>query len=318
MLSYCLSENKATDVEFTPFKGAITGAVAISLAIASCLPDIFLQIHYRLHLMALQVNHETRYDVAANISRLFIYEDDELKLQYDIDSMKSLLWDDYQTKLVILINHGRNIKMYTIEKQSFSIEQELVVDVGYQIESFYTIWPLSTILIYDNLRAVLDIYNIDKRQDLGYITIDSENSLVHVSKDLSFQAIVVNYDNQLKTISRFCNSYEFDQPGQVVLQTSVQLPVGYYKYHVVRPGNDDQDNYPIFGIVMTTMGQDKSLVYLLASGASRPFKTRTVYYTNASYTINDKWLDPKTRCLYIKTNHELISIPLFQETTGTL
>lgn len=272
-------------------------------------------------LMSLEAAGEKRYDVAATASRLYIYENDELKLQYEVNSMKSLLWENYETRLIILVNHGQDIKIYTIEKQNLNLEQDLVVDVGYQIDSFYAIWSLSTLLVYDKVRASLNIYNIDKREDSGYITIDSENSKVHVLKDRGFQLIAVNYDNQLKTVCRFCNTYEFNQSGQVDLLTTVVLPIGYHKYHIVRSymsAETEEVFYPVYGIVMTNIAEDKSLIYLMFNNAKCPFKVRTVIYSKGATNIQDKWVDPETECLYIKTAHELVSVPFFHETDRTL
>ena len=255
---------------------------------------------YRTHNMEV-------YNVEADTGSLYVYRDGKLQVKYEVEAMRSLLWDDCKDHLVILANHGRRIDVYTFDKNTFAVGQDTVLAVGYEIENFYAVWSRSTLLIQDAARRMLNVYNVDKRQDMGYITLDCENSDVLIIDDRIVQLVATYYDKQLKTLSRYCNSYEFEPSGRLVLRTSVPLPPGYHRY---TPVAVSEGTSQVYCVVMNTLGQDKHAVYFLLEGSVVPYKSIT-----GKGVVTSAWIDTQSETLYIEKNlsPRRLHISLFQD-----
>lgn len=256
------------------------------------------------------MSYSNELEVVADNRSLYIYKDHELKFERKIDHMRSILWQNARDELVILINHGNSIKSYIVDKSTFHLEMDTMIQVGYVIGSFYMLWSLSVVILSDDTKGVLNLYNVGKRTDIGYITVDTENSKVYLLHDDSFQIVVTSWDKKSLTYSRFLNHYRFGQSGEINLEQSSSLPVGYHTYAIIRDSADTKLRN-LYCIVMTTLAGDKSLVYFMIDGASVPFKTKTIVHNSNDPEEQREWLDGTEKCLLLQRSAELHSVPFF-------
>ena len=101
------------------------------------------------------MSYSNELEVVADNRSLYIYKDHELKFERKIDHMRSILWQNARDELVILINHGNSIKSYIVDKSTFHLEMDTMIQVGYVIGSFYMLWSLSVVILSDDTKGCL-------------------------------------------------------------------------------------------------------------------------------------------------------------------